>query len=222
MFRQRCIRERRSESDSEMHKDSLLTDIVFRKKKLPRRNYDASLFLSKHLFTLHDGILIQTARFCITSSTQNNPAVNTSRSFRLKVQTFVDVLIRTRTGCYVLFLSHHWLAVQGYRGSTKWYLPSACWWELRPRMLFHHLPWQPHGFSGLSDFQRRWSKDVGDRTQVPDGGHQRWGLTGQKTKNPWPISFIHTGGGENILYWLVQCGDISAVTILNSESSPSP
>lgn len=119
---------------------------------------------------------------------------------------FFAVLIQWPGHC-ALFLSHHWLALQGYRRSTERYLPSACWWELWPQLLFHHLPWKPYGFSGLGDIQFRGSKDVGDGTQVPDGRHQWRGLVGQKTTNPWPISFRWAEVGGWVEEWKIFVAD---------------
>lgn len=88
------------------------------------------------------------------------------------------------------FLSHHWFAVQSDRGWSIRHLPSPCRRQLRPGLLFHGVPWKPHGVSRPGDVKRRGSQDLDHWPPLPDGWNQWWGLAGQTAAYTWSISFI--------------------------------
>lgn len=86
-------------------------------------------------------------------------------------------------------VSHHWLPVQSDRGRSIGHLPSVCRRQLRPSLLFHSVPWKPHGVPRPGDIKRRRSQNLDNWPPLPDGRHQWWRLAGQTAAHTWPISF---------------------------------
>lgn len=84
--------------------------------------------------------------------------------------------------------SYHRFPVQSDGGRPVGHLPSACRRQLRPGLLFHGVPREPHGVPGPGDVQRRGGQNLDHWPPLPDGRHQRWRLAGQTPAHTWPIS----------------------------------
>lgn len=86
-------------------------------------------------------------------------------------------------------VSHHRFPVQSHWGWSIGHLPSTCGRQLRPSLLFHGVPWEPHGVPGPGDIKRRGGPNLDNRPPLSDGRHQWWRLAGQTAAHTRPISF---------------------------------